>query len=323
MSAKRILSAVLWAAWPVACLADVYPSEVYPPDATILLLDGETNQETGLAYVAKGTGSYSTPTYEVQYNRRLLRQNALLATIGQGRVVDEGALTFGVFPMDYYLGGTLKSFAGATAQSATDDDTNHVWIDSANALQVATNGLPADLTAFVPLAVLTTSGGDITAIEDLRGAVLFAAALGGGDVDLEAHVTGTLPVGNGGTGETSDYVVPYSPTFHISGTLSVQVYTIEWVAPVQFKFKSATGRVGTAPTGASLIVDVRDDGASLFASQGEMINVAASEQQDTSATKDAIVAVGSVITIEVEQVGSSVAGADLTMVLDGRAPFSE
>ena len=44
-------------------------------------------------------GPNSTPTYEVQYNRRLHRQNAILAVVNQGRVVDEGGLTFGVFPI--------------------------------------------------------------------------------------------------------------------------------------------------------------------------------------------------------------------------------
>ena len=149
-----------------------YPDEVHLADGSIEALDGTEDSATGLAYIAKGVGPNSTPTYEVQYNRRLHRQNAILAAVNQGRVVDEGGLTFGVFPIVYYFQETRKSFAGATGQAVADDSTVYVWTDANNALQTGAS-FPGDVKTFLPLAKVTTANGDIVSIEDERGAVLF------------------------------------------------------------------------------------------------------------------------------------------------------
>ncbi|MFH0981576.1 MAG: hypothetical protein V2A79_08565 [Planctomycetota bacterium] len=149
-----------------------YPNEVYPADAAVEGLDGTVDGPTGLTYIAKGVGPNSTPTYEVQYNRRLQRQNALLAVINQGRVVDEGGLTFGVFSVVYYYEDVRKYFAGATGQAVADDATVYAWIGGNNTLQTG-GAFPADKKTFLPLAKMITANGDIVAIEDERGAVLF------------------------------------------------------------------------------------------------------------------------------------------------------
>ena len=149
-----------------------YPDEVHLSDGAIEALDGTEDSATGLTYIAKGVGPNSTPTYEVQYNRRLHRQNAILAAVNQGRVVDESGLTFGVFPIVYYFQETRKSFAGATGQAVADDSIVHVWIDANNALQTGAS-FPGDVKTFLPLAKVTTANGDIVSIEDERGAVLF------------------------------------------------------------------------------------------------------------------------------------------------------
>ncbi|MEE8169128.1 MAG: hypothetical protein V3T70_01140 [Phycisphaerae bacterium] len=139
-------------------MADVFPNEAYPSDATVGLLDGGSDQATGLPYIAKGVGPASTPSYEIQYNRRLERQNRRLAIVTAGLVVDEGGLKIGVYPFDYRLGGQFKHFDGATNQAVTDDATRFIYVDSANALQIAASE-PADLTSFLPLAqVVATSG---------------------------------------------------------------------------------------------------------------------------------------------------------------------
>ncbi|MCK4659160.1 MAG: hypothetical protein KAV82_06520 [Phycisphaerae bacterium] len=149
-----------------------YPDEVYPADATIEGLDGTGDSATGLTYIAKGVGPNSSPTYEVRYNRRLQRQNDILSVVNQGRVVDEGGLIFGVFPIVYYYQDTRTYFAGATGQSVADDSTVYVWLNSSNQLTTGAS-FPGDTKTFLPLAKITTANGDITSIEDERGAVLF------------------------------------------------------------------------------------------------------------------------------------------------------
>ncbi len=272
-----------------------YPNEAYPADETVLALDGTLDTLTGLPYVAKGVGPNSTPSYEIQYNRRLLRQNQALAALRAGMVVDEGSLEIGVYPIGYTLGGQVQAFAGATNQSIPDDSVRSVYIDSAGALQIQT-AFPQDVTTFLPLATVTASAGSLS-IVDQRPWVMFSVS----PVGLDAKT------------------LPFAPSVFLSGTLSVKVWEIEWVAPVDFTLRNATGRANTPPVGADLIVDVRVNGTSIFSLQSDMIVIADGGQQDTSATVDHAVLAGEVITFEVEQVGSTTAGADLTIVLNGLA----
>ncbi len=272
-----------------------YPDEVFPSDASVLTLDGGVDTPTGLPYIAKGVGPNSTPTYEVQYNRRQQRQNTILAAMREGMVVQDGALTVGVYPIRYTLGGVRKCFDGAVNQAIPDDSTRVVYVDASNTLQVQA-AFPADLTSFLPLATVTAASGVMTVVDE-RPAVLF-------DVS---------PVG------ASANTVPITPSVHISGNLTTGAASVEWPAPFDFTLVSAIGQAGTAPVGASLIVDVRINGASIFANQGEMVSISSGQNQDTSATKNASVSAGSVVTFEIEQVGSSTAGADLTIVLNGLA----
>ncbi len=61
-----------------------FPSEQFPGDSTVEALDGTTDTLTGLPYVAKGVNPTSSPSYEVQFNRRLQRQNTILSPWRQG-----------------------------------------------------------------------------------------------------------------------------------------------------------------------------------------------------------------------------------------------
>jgi len=152
-------------------MSDAYPSEVWATDGEVEQLDGVTDPPTGLPYIAKGVGPTSSPSYEVQYNRRQQRANKVLEVPGGGRVVADGDLSIGVFPFDYTLGGTAKRFIGATNGSVADDDTSYVYIDSSNALQVVADGAgwPGDPTSYFPLAEVTAADGSITTVRDVRG----------------------------------------------------------------------------------------------------------------------------------------------------------
>lgn len=136
----------------------VYPSEAWPAESTVLELDGTMDIATGLPFIAKGTGPTSSPSYEVQYNRRQMRQNVILAACRQGMLVDEGGLRVGVYPIDYTLGGQRKSFAGATGVSVPDNTHSVVYLDGAATLQMAT-AWPEDMHDYLPIAEITTAGG--------------------------------------------------------------------------------------------------------------------------------------------------------------------
>jgi hypothetical protein len=150
----------------------VYPNESWPGDTEVVSLDGTTDVSTGLPYIAKGTSPSSVPSYEIQYNRRLSRQNSILALLRQGMVVDEGGLKIGVYPITFLSQGSWQTFEGATGVSVPDDDSVQVYLDTAGVLQTAALW-PADNTTFLPLASVDAAGGELT-ITDRRGALLYA-----------------------------------------------------------------------------------------------------------------------------------------------------
>jgi len=135
--------------------------------------------------------------------------------------------------------------------------------------------------------------------------------------DTNVTAAAALPASRGGTGETAAECVPFSITMEIAGTLVAQVYTWTWIPAWGGTITEVSGCVGTAPTGATLIVDVRDDTVSIWSGvQVNMVNIVASATEDTASASHAFAA-GSKIDVEVEQIGSAVAGADLTITISG------
>lgn len=72
----------------------------------------------------------------------------------------------------------------------------------------------------------------------------------------------------------------------------------------------------TAPTGSSLIVDVNIDGTTIFTNQAKRPEIAIGEHSDDSGVPDVINLVeGNRLSIDVDQIGSSVAGGDDLLVI--------
>ena len=75
--------------------------------------------------------------------------------------------------------------------------------------------------------------------------------------------------------------------------------------------------VNTAPTGASILVDVNKNGTTIFTTQGNRPTIAVSTNADNTSTPDVTaIAANDYLTVDVDQVGSTVAGADLTVRID-------
>jgi len=73
--------------------------------------------------------------------------------------------------------------------------------------------------------------------------------------------------------------------------------------------------VGTAPTGANLIVDVNKNGTTIYTTQGNRPTVTATQNAGGPGTAPDITALaaGDYLTVDIDQVGSTVAGSDLTV----------
>lgn len=74
--------------------------------------------------------------------------------------------------------------------------------------------------------------------------------------------------------------------------------------------------VDTAPTGAAIIVDVHKDGVTIFTVQANRPQIAAAAYSgNTTTIDDDEWANGEYLTMEIDQVGSTIAGSDLTVVI--------
>lgn len=104
-----------------------------------------------------------------------------------------------------------------------------------------------------------------------------------------------------------------------AGALTVGANKDRWIAPFSGHIVSANAVVGTAPTGAALVVDVLKEGVSVFGSNAKP-TVAISGTESDPATGEADQSVsrfveGDTISLSVTQVGSTVAGSDLDVVV--------
>ena len=74
--------------------------------------------------------------------------------------------------------------------------------------------------------------------------------------------------------------------------------------------------VKTAPTGASIIVDLNLNGTTIWTTQGNRVAIVAGAYTGVQTTPDVItLAVGDYFTIDLDQVGSTVSGAKLVVRL--------
>ncbi len=109
-----------------------------------------------------------------------------------------------------------------------------------------------------------------------------------------------------------------TPTFSIVGTLSVGTDLAPLIiAPFALTILKAFARVKTAPTGASVIIDVNKNGTSIWATtQANRLTIAAAALSASQTAFDTTtLAEGDYLTIDVDQIGSTIAGADLTVEL--------
>jgi hypothetical protein len=106
------------------------------------------------------------------------------------------------------------------------------------------------------------------------------------------------------------------PPFSQTGAVTVKAGTLRWYNRTG-QTLSITGvliSVGTAPTGASILVDVNVNGTTIFTTQGNRPSIAIAGFVSTVAVPAVTtIANGSYLTVDIDQIGSTVAGADLVV----------
>jgi hypothetical protein len=115
-------------------------------------------------------------------------------------------------------------------------------------------------------------------------------------------------------------------SFAVTGTLATGTDKAPTLcAPCTLTIVKVKICVKTAPTGAALIVDVNKGGTTIFTAQENRPQIAAGATSGDSGTPDVTSLVeGDKLTVDIDAVGSSVAGADLTVeiVCDQAVTFS-
>jgi len=112
---------------------------------------------------------------------------------------------------------------------------------------------------------------------------------------------------------SGNLAIPFEICYTVTGALTVGAGTIRWYCRENLTIQNVYVQVSTAPTGASIIVDVNKNAAgTIFTTQGNRPTIAASAFTDTSSVPDITsMTAGDYFLIDIDQIGSTVAGSNL------------
>lgn len=106
--------------------------------------------------------------------------------------------------------------------------------------------------------------------------------------------------------------------FSVDGSLTTGTGQVTFYMPFAATLESVKASVGTAPTGANLIIDINESGTTVLSTK---LSIDAGEKTSATAASPAIISDSSIaadteVTIDIDQVGSTVAGSDLKVYLE-------
>ena len=139
-------------------------AEVYPSDNELLNI--VSDGETGVEYITTGKAPYYLEFRKLLYRLLLAAKRA-----NDLRVFDEGGLDIGVKSGKFWVGTALIEYGGSSGNTLADDKSNiYVYLNSqGNLITNEYSGFPnMGTNPHLRLAIITTSGGDITSITDAR-----------------------------------------------------------------------------------------------------------------------------------------------------------
>jgi hypothetical protein len=101
--------------------------------------------------------------------------------------------------------------------------------------------------------------------------------------------------------------------------LTVGANKVTFRAPYAFTLTDVRASVNTAPTGSTLIVDINENGTSVLSTK---LSIDISEKTSTTAASPAVISDASIaddaeLTIDIDQIGSTIAGKGLKVTLIG------
>lgn len=154
--------------------------------------------------------------------------------------------------------------------------------------------------------------GSITSAKIADGAIVNADINASAAIALSKLATGALP--SAITVNASNFAnstIPSEAVFTFPGTLTTGAKPIRYYCETARTIANVVANVSTAPTGASIIFDVNKNGTTIFSTQANRPTITASNFYDGSSTPNTTsVSAGEYLTIDIDQVGSTIAGAN-------------
>jgi hypothetical protein len=107
------------------------------------------------------------------------------------------------------------------------------------------------------------------------------------------------------------------PAYSKQGVLAVTTGTLRLPVDGTYTIVGTRLMAGTAPTGSNIVIDVNKNGATIYATQGNRPVILAGANSGGPGTVPDVTALaaGDYLTVDIDQVGSSVAGSDLTVTV--------
>ena len=211
--------------------------------------------------------------------------------------------------------GTLKT-SGSLAAKASSSITISAGTGLTGGGDLTAN---RTLTANFGTTAGTIAQGNDSRITGAEQAANKCAANGYASLDSGSKLpTSQLPLhGSTHASGGSDPVTPrlMLPTFTKNGVLFTDTGTLRLPMDASYTIIGVRLMVGTAPTGASVIVDVNKNGTTIFTTQANRPTIAAGANAGGPGATPNVTSLvaGDYITVDIDQVGSTVAGADLTV----------
>lgn len=137
------------------------------------------------------------------------------------------------------------------------------------------------------------------------------------DQFIDDVTNGVITVGPAGPAGPQGPEAEIPLVFNRSGNLTVGPGVGGFPVPFACVVTSVRGFVGTAPAGADAVFDVNRNGTTVFGDQSQRPRAAAGSQSIavTAGMTVNTLSAGDVLTVDIDQIGSIVAGANLTLVI--------
>lgn len=105
-------------------------------------------------------------------------------------------------------------------------------------------------------------------------------------------------------------------TFSMPGSLTIKVGAGRQYVEQSYTISAVRASVGTAPVGSSIICDVNKNGTTIYTTQGNRPTITTGTNTATANSPNITsLSAGDYLTVDVDQIGSSTAGADLTVTI--------